>query len=77
MNTNTEENYEEFSNLQDQQVHISDINAVSTFEFTDIEYPICCVNKNRCRIINKCSHKFCDECITSWLSTSKKCHLYD
>ncbi len=87
------DDFNEFSNLEDVSVSIGDINKVTKIiEYNDIENKedecIICTdtyssslqtassnNSNKIFRVTLCNHIFCDECISRWLSISKKCAL--
>ena len=72
--SNDELNYEQMSNLEDHVVGISDINKVSKIVRKDLKCPICSCEKTIIRE-TKCKHHFCDECLSEWLKSSKKCPI--
>ncbi len=82
-------NFDELNNLEDVRVHINDINTVSQIiNFNDIiekdkDCAICLesfnnlYNNNNSIVFRKtiCNHIYCNECLSTWLSMSKKCPL--
>lgn len=68
------DNYEDLINLNDVEVGVDNIENISEMEFNEIKCSICCQQSLISRKL-KCSHEFCDSCITEWLKTSKKCPI--
>jgi hypothetical protein len=82
-------NFDDLNNLENVTVYISDINTVSQIiNFNDIidkeqQCAICLESFNDLYINNNsiifretiCNHIYCNDCLSTWLSMSKKCPL--
>ncbi len=82
-------NVDDLDNLEDVRVYIENINSVSeTITYNEIidkdkDCAICLenftnlYNNNNSIVFRKtlCNHIYCDECLSTWLSMSKKCPL--